>query len=81
MAKGTYNGGSTIIRTGNSKMPVKQDVQTKYAKRNRKIKGYVLHKKGTDMVLSVTHGEALVGNGSCREIGTWEGYISIEYKK
>lgn len=80
MAKGTYIGGSTIILTGNSAMPVKHATKSKGKSPKRKVKGYVLRKSGQDKVLTASHGQALVENGSCREIGTWEGYISIEYK-
>jgi hypothetical protein len=80
VSRGNYNGGSTIIRTGNAKKPASIIKKTALNMAHKGLKGYVLHKKSGDRYLSLSHGQALVASGSCRELGSWEGYMSIEYK-
>jgi hypothetical protein len=78
MARGSYRGGSTIIRTGNAK--ISSNGKKKVAGEKRSVIGYILHKGSSDRYLSVHHGKALVENGSCKETGVWQGFVSIEYK-
>ncbi|KZL00516.1 hypothetical protein PsAD14_04081 [Pseudovibrio sp. Ad14] len=85
MKRGSYYGGSTIIKTGNFKLnpKKKEKSETKFQKRTKGEKhviGYILHNGAQSRRIPISIGRKLLQKGICKEVKTWRDFVSLMYK-